>query len=49
LRRAAELVGGAELEMQLSLTRDLIPLGQFLATLREEGGHKVATLLERGD
>lgn len=39
----------AEVDMHFSLSRDLIPLRRFLATLREEGPQKITTLLERGD
>jgi len=41
--------GGAELDMHFSLSRDLIPLKQFLSTLREGGPQRVTTLMERGD
>lgn len=49
LRSFARAFRGAELDMHYSLTKDLVPLRKFLATLREEGPHKVTTLLERGD
>ncbi len=39
----------AELDMHYSLTKDLVPLGTFLATLRNDGLTKVASMLERGD
>lgn len=38
----------AEVDMHFSLARDLNPLSDFLATLRDEGQAKVVTLLERG-
>jgi hypothetical protein len=40
---------GAEVDMHFSLSQDLIPLQQFLQTLRDEGPHSVTTRLERGD
>jgi hypothetical protein len=49
VRGFAQQFRAAELDMHFSLSRDLIPLKRFLATLREEGATKVATLLERGE
>ncbi|HEU4343442.1 MAG TPA: hypothetical protein VFU31_17985 [Candidatus Binatia bacterium] len=49
MRSFARVFGRAELDMHFSLTRDLIPLKQFLATLREGGPQRVTTLMERGD
>ncbi len=49
IRNFAQQFRGAELDMHFSLSRDLVPLQQFLATLRNEGATKVATLLERGE
>lgn len=39
----------AEVDMHFSLAADLIPLREFLATLRDHGPQKITTLLERGD
>ena len=49
MRGFARVFRGAELDMHFSLTKDLIPLKQFLATLREGGPQRVTTLMERGD
>ena len=49
MRGFARVFGGAELDMHFSLSKDLIPLKQFLATLREGGPQRVTTLMERGD
>lgn len=48
-RGFARAFGRAELDMHFSLSKDLIPLKQFLATLRESGPQRVTTLMERGD
>jgi hypothetical protein len=47
--RFAQQFRAAELDMHLSLSSDLVPLTQFLSTLREHGQAKVVTLIERGD
>jgi hypothetical protein len=49
IRSFARVFGRAELDMHFSLSKDLIPLKQFLATLREGGPQRVTTLMERGD
>jgi hypothetical protein len=49
MRSFARVFGRAELDMHFSLSKDLIPLRQFLATLREGGPQRVTTLMERGD
>lgn len=49
MRSFARVFGRAELDMHFSLSKDLIPLKQFLATLREGGPQRVTTLMERGD
>jgi hypothetical protein len=49
MRSFARVFGRAELDMHFSLAKDLIPLKQFLATLREGGPQRVTTLMERGD
>lgn len=49
IRGFAQAFKGAELDMHFSLSGDLTPLRRFLAVLREEGAHKITTLLERGD
>ncbi len=49
LRGFARAFRGAELDMHFSLSGDLIPLPQFLTTLREGGQQKVTTLMERGE
>jgi hypothetical protein len=49
VRNFARAFGRAELDMHFSLSGDLIPLRQYLATLREEGPQKITTLLERGE
>lgn len=46
--RFAQQFRAAELDMHFSLSEDLVPLMDFLSTLREEGQPKVVTLLERG-
>ena len=48
-RGFARVFGRAEIDMHFSLSKDLIPLKQFLATLREGGPQRVTTLMERGD
>jgi hypothetical protein len=49
MRSFTRVFGRAELDMHFSLSKDLIPLKQFLATLREGGPQRVTTLMERGD
>jgi len=49
MRGFARFFGRAELDMHYSLSKDLIPLKQFLATLREGGPQRVTTLMERRD
>jgi hypothetical protein len=49
MRSFARVFGRAELDMHFSLSKDLIPLRQFLTTLREGGPQRVTTLMERGD
>jgi hypothetical protein len=49
MRSFARVFGRAELDMHFSLSKDLTPLKQFLATLREGGPQRVTTLMERGD
>jgi hypothetical protein len=49
MRSFARVFGRAEIDMHFSLSKDLIPLKQFLATLREGGPQRVTTLMERGD
>jgi hypothetical protein len=49
MRSFARVFGRAELDMHFSLSKDLIPLKQFLATLREGGPQRITTLMERGD
>lgn len=49
IRGFAQQFRGAELDMHFSLSKDLVPLRQFLRVLREEGMTKVTTLMERGD
>jgi len=49
MRGFARVFRGAELDMHFSLSKDLIPLKQFLATLRDGGPQRVTTLMERGD
>jgi hypothetical protein len=49
VRSFARVFGRAELDMHFSLSKDLIPLKQFLATLREGGPQRITTLMERGD
>ncbi|MDI7276854.1 MAG: hypothetical protein QME94_12830 [Anaerolineae bacterium] len=49
VRGFARAFAGAELDMHFSLRQDLIPLRQFLRTLREDGPQRVTTLLERGE
>ena len=43
MRSFARVFGRAELDMHFSLSKDLIPLKQFLATLREGGPQRVTT------
>ena len=40
---------GAELDMHYSLSEDLIPLREFLGTLKTGGSQRITTLMERGD
>jgi hypothetical protein len=40
--------GGAEVDMHFSLSKDLVPLDEFLRVLRTDGQGKVTTMLERG-
>jgi len=49
VRGFARAFRGAELDMHFSLTHDLVALRRYLSTLREDGAHKVTTLLERGE
>ncbi len=49
MRSFARVFGRAEVDMHFSLSKDLIPLKQFLATLRDGGPQQVTTLMERGD
>jgi hypothetical protein len=49
MRGFARVFRGAEVDMHFSLSKDLIPLKQFLATLRDGGPQRVTTLMERGD
>ena len=49
VRNFARAFGGAELDMHFSLSGDLTPLPEFLATLRERGLQAVSTILERGE
>ena len=49
IRGFAQQFRGAELDMHFSLSKDLVPLREFLRILREEGMTKVTTLMERGD
>jgi hypothetical protein len=49
MRGFTRVFGRAEIDMHFSLSKDLIPLKQFLATLREGGPQRVTTLMERGD
>jgi hypothetical protein len=49
IRNFSRAFRGAELDMHFSLGRDLIPLRQFLATLREGGQQRITTLMERGE
>lgn len=49
VRGFAQQFRAAELDMHFSLSRDLVPLRKFLATLRAEGLTKVTTLMERGE
>jgi hypothetical protein len=49
VRNFARAFGRAELDMHFSLSKDLVPLRQYLATLREQGPQKITTLLERGE
>lgn len=49
IRGFAQQFRSAELDMHFSLSKDLMELRDFLATLRAEGLTKVATLIERGE
>jgi hypothetical protein len=49
IRGFAQQFRSAELDMQFSLSKDLVSLRQFLRVPREEGMTKVTTLMERGD
>jgi hypothetical protein len=49
IRGFAQQFRAAELDMHFSLSTDLVKLRDFLATLRNEGLTKVATLMERGE
>lgn len=49
MRNFARAFRGAELDMHFSLSEDLIPLREFLGTLRTGGPQRITTLLERGD
>jgi hypothetical protein len=49
IRGFARVFRQAELDMHFSLSKDLIPLKQFLTTLREGGPQRITTLMERGD
>ena len=49
VRNFARAFGRAELDMHFSLSEDLTPLPEFLATLRDRGPQAVSTFLERGD
>ena len=49
VRNFSRAFRGAELDMHFSLSNDLIPLRQFLRTLREGGQQMITTLMERGD
>lgn len=48
IRGFAQQFRGAELDMHFSLAKDLMPLPQFLAILRNDGQTMVAAMLERG-
>jgi hypothetical protein len=48
VRGFARVYRGAELDMHFSLSEDLVPLRDFLHTLKVDGQAKVVTLLERG-
>lgn len=48
IRGFAQQFRRAELDMHFSLKEDLVPLGQFLETLRDQGQTVVASMLERG-
>ena len=49
MRGFTRVFGRAEIDMHFSLSKDLIPLKQFLATLRDGGPQRITTLMERGD
>ena len=49
IRGFAQQFRGAELDMHFSLARDLRPLKEFLAILREGGLQRATSMLERGD
>lgn len=46
--RFAQAFRGAELNMHFSVTNDMVPLREFLQTLKLDGHPKVATMIERG-
>jgi hypothetical protein len=48
IRGFAQQFRRAELDMHFSLRDDLVPLNQFLETLRDQGLTVVASMLERG-
>ena len=48
IRGFAQQFRGAELDMHFSLKNDLVPLREFLETLRDQGQTVVASMLERG-
>jgi hypothetical protein len=48
IRGFAQQFRGAELDMHFSLSKDLVPLHQFLDVLRDEGQTMVASMMERG-
>ncbi len=49
VRNFARAFRSAELDMHFSLSEDLIPLREFLGTLRTGGSQRITTLMERGD
>ena len=48
VRGFAQQFRGAELDMHLSISQDMTPLREFLATLKSDGPTRTASLLERG-
>jgi len=48
VRNFARAFSGAEVDMHFSLSRDLIPLKEFLEVLRDQGSTAITTRLERG-